>query len=372
MKQRSLFADLGRQGGGIAIVVLGAILLSVVAVATSSVLERQATVMWMMMTVVVGLYVFSGTSGVLSFGHAAFMLIGAYTTALLTLRPGQKQMLGLDVPSFVMNADLGIVPAALVAGLVAAVIAFLLSVPLMRLNGLAAALALLAVLIIVQVVAANWEQVTRGTQTILGVPTGTTLTRAAIVGMLAIAAAFAFQSSRTGLRLRASREDPVAAKAVGVNIVRDRRVAFTLSAFIVAVGGSLYAQFLGAFQPNYFYIDITFLMIAMLVIGGMTSLTGAIVGTVTVSVVSEVLRNIEQGVTIGGLQITGRAGMTEVGLALVMLLVLIVRPAGLTGGQELELSQAPPEASPEAGDADSSVQSATPPGDAVDLTRSGA
>jgi branched-chain amino acid transport system permease protein len=95
------------------------------------------------------------------------------------------------------------------------------------------------------------------------------------------------------------------------------------------------ASLLGAFGPANFYLDLTFLTLVMLVIGGIKSLAGAVVGTLTVSAVSELLRRLEGGVDIGPVEFTSRPGLREIGLALILLLILIVRPAGLMGGREI-------------------------------------
>ena len=122
------------------------------------------------LTVVVGLYTFVGVSGVFSFGHAAFMAIGAYTSAILVIPPETKQFVLPDLPGFLASAQLDPLPATVVAGALAAVFALVLSLPLARLSGLTAGLATFAVLSIVNIVARNWEQVTHGTAGVSGNP----------------------------------------------------------------------------------------------------------------------------------------------------------------------------------------------------------
>ena len=144
-----------------------------------------------------------------------------------------------------------------------------------------------------------------------------------------------FQQSRYGVRLRATREDEVAARALAINVPLERGRAFVLSAFICGVAGSMSASLLGAFGPANFYLDLTFLTLVMLVIGGIKSLAGAVVGTITVSATSELLRRLERGVDLGPVSFSSRPGLREVGLAVILLLVLILRPAGLMGGREI-------------------------------------
>jgi branched-chain amino acid transport system permease protein len=153
----------------------------------------------------------------------------------------------------------------------------------------------------------------------------------------AIVVADLMRRSRLGLELQASREDEPAALAVAIRVGACRAAAFVASAFVVGVGGALFAGAIGSFSPDAFYLGITFMTIAMLVVGGTRSLTGAVTGVLVISVVTELLRRAEQGFDLGVVRFDGRAGLREVGLAIVFLLILIIRPRGLTGGRELRL-----------------------------------
>ena len=298
--------------------------------------QRHTIEVLVNVVLVVGLYVFVGNSGVLSFGQMSFMSIGAYTTALITIPLIQKNFLLPDLPSFLANAEVSPLPAALIAGAAALVFALILVVPIVRLSGLAASLAMFAVLVIVYQVAINWDAVTRGSRTMIGVPTNTTIWVAMGWAVVMIVMAYLHQRSSTGLRLRASREDEFAARAAGINIPRERGIAFLLSAFIIGVGGFLYAQFQGAFTPSAFFIHITFLTIAMLVVGGQKSLAGAVVGAVSVSVLSFVFNSIEDGVNAGPIHFAGRDGLSDTALAAFILLVLVFRRDGIMRGREFQ------------------------------------
>jgi branched-chain amino acid transport system permease protein len=302
----------------------------------SPVLKRTVITMLIDLILVVGLYIFAGNSGILSFGHISFMAVGAYTAALVTIPVATKEVILPDVPGFLARAELSPVLAGLVVAAVVALFALVISIPVMRLSGIAAALSMFAVLLIVHTVANNWEQVTRGRLTMFGLPSNAgTIPATLVCALIAMAAAYAFQESRFGLRLRASREDEVAAKAIGINVARERRIAFVLSAVFVGAGGFLFGEFIGSFNPDVFFIGITFLTIAMLVVGGMNSLAGAVIGTVVITAVAETLRRVEEGISVGSLDIPGRPGLREAGLAGVMLLILIFRPSGITGGREI-------------------------------------
>ena len=316
-----------------------AILLVVASIGSnlSPVNQRHTIEILINVVLVVGLYVFVGNSGVLSFGQMSFMSIGAYATAILTIPVVQKGFLLPDLPGFLASAELAPVPAALAAGLVALAFGLLIVVPISRLSGLAASLAMFAVLVIVYQVETNWDAVTRGTRTMLGVPTETTIWTALAWAGVVVVIAFAYQRSSSGLRLRATREDEFAARAAGISIPRERAIAFLVSAFIVGVGGFLYAQYQGAFTPSAFYTHITFLTIAMLVIGGQKSLAGAVVGAVVVSVLSFFFNNLQDGFSAGPVDFGGRDGLSDALLAAFILLTLLFRRDGIMRGREFQL-----------------------------------
>ena len=182
-------------------------------------------------------------------------------------------------------------------------------------------------LVIVHVIARNYEPVTRGTKGMLGVPMETTLWTAALWALVILAVVYVFQNSRLGLQLRAAREDDVAATAAGIHVGRLRGVALVLSAFLVGLAGAFTGSSSGSFNPDVFYLDLTFLTLAMLVVGGVNSLSGAVIGALVLSVMSQVLRDVESAV--------GRPGLTEVSFALITILILVLRPSGITGGKEI-------------------------------------
>ena len=300
-------------------------------------LERIAVMMVINLIVVVGLYVFVGISGVFSFGQVSFMAIGAYTTAILSIPTDTKDVIFTSMPPALRHAHLGSLGAVLAGGVVAALVALVFALPLSRLSGLVAGLGTFAFLLIVNVVASAWTAVTNGTTGMSAIPVTTTLTRTLIFAVAAILVAFAYQTSRFGRRLRTSREDEVASRAVGVNVGIERSLSFVISALIVGIAGGLYAAYLGNIDPSAFFLNTTFLTIAMLVVGGMTTLSGAVIGTIFISAVAELLRRVEAGFHLGSTFVHAPAGLQEVGLGLLMLAVLIWRPQGLTNGRELRL-----------------------------------
>jgi branched-chain amino acid transport system permease protein len=205
----------------------------------------------------------------------------------------------------------------------------------MRLIGIAAGIGTFAVLLIVYVVASNWDSLTRGRQTMLGVPLDTTMKGTLVWSCIAIVAAYLFQQSRVGMRLRATREDEAAARSIGIGVFWERTAAFCLSAFWLGVAGALYGHLLGSFSPDAFYLDLTFITFVMLVVGGINSLSGAVLGSIVVSTVSEVLLRIERGTSVLSVHLKAPDGFQQIVLALFLLLILILRPRGITGGREI-------------------------------------
>ena len=135
------------------------------------------------------------------------------------------------------------------------------------------------------------------------------------------------------------REDTIAAQAIGINVLPTRLSAFMLGAFFAGVGGSLYGHYLGSFSPASFYMAYTFSLISMLVIGGMQSLTGAVVGVIVVSLLSEILRNLERGFDFGAVRIPPLYGASQIVLGIIFILIMIFRPSGIMGDRELSLGQ---------------------------------
>ncbi len=292
--------------------------------------------MFLNLMVVLGLQIFSGNSGVLSFGHISFMAIGAYASALLTVPPDIKKFTFLTMPHFLSSwifpAHFGTIDGTLAGAGTATLFALIVAAPIVRLAGVQAGIGTLAILVIVFTFNIQTSSITRGPSTWIGVPKTTTLLSVLIWALIFIALAFAFQQSGRGLRLRASRENERAAKSVGVRVPVERAIAWVVSGFVVGVAGALYGHYFVTFSPYDFYFNLTFLTIAMLVVGGMASVTGAVVGCYLLTVVNEIFRRWE----VNGLaDVTPPSGTANLVLAFVLLVALILRPKGITGGKEI-------------------------------------
>ena len=285
--------------------------------------------------VVVGLYIFIGNSGLISFGHIGFMMIGAYATAWQTMEPMTKDIFLPGLPAYLLANSHHWIVATVLAGLLAALVAFISGVALMRLSGIAASIGTFALFMSFYSFYLQWSSWTAGQSSLVGIPVTTTPWVALIFAYAAMITAFFYSRSRFGLALRSSREDEVAAKAAGVDVTFQRIISFTISAFFVGMAGGLYGHFLGLLTVDTFYLSMTFITLSMLVVGGIQSLSGAVVGVVVMSFLIELLRKMESGFALGGVTIDLPASSAEVGLGVVMLLILIFRPAGLTRNSEI-------------------------------------
>ncbi len=297
--------------------------------------QRRTTQALINLVAVIGLYVFVGNSGILSFGNVAFMAIGAYVSALLTMKSAAKSVFLPDLPQIIAAAEWPTLPGALAGGAVAALVALVIGWPLMRLSGVSASIATFAMLVVANVVFGNWTSVTGGQNSLMGLPAYVDLWTALGWAIAALVIAFAYQETRSALLLRASREDEAAAQASGVNVVRQRLRAFVVSAFLSGIAGVLLGHFLGIVRVENFYLDLTFLIVAMLLIGGRGSLTGAVAGTIVIALLTEGLREAEIGFQVGATNIAAPAGTGDVILALLMLIIILFRPDGIAGGREL-------------------------------------
>jgi branched-chain amino acid transport system permease protein len=229
----------------------------------------------------------NGFTGVFSLGHIGFMALGAYISAILTLPLRQKGSYLRDLPDWlaVVHLDLmvgtfprGFLAAMLIAGVIVTLLAILVGLVLMRLSGHFVAVATLGFLVIVRVVLINADEFTRGSRTFSNVTQYTDLWWVFAVVVLTLYVIWRIKFSAFGRAMFAQREDTAAAQSVGIVVMRPRLLAFAVSAFFTAIAGALWAHYLTSFSPKAFYFDITFRVITMLVIGGMGSVTGSVIG----------------------------------------------------------------------------------------------
>lgn len=299
----------------------------------------------------VGYQTFVGATGIVSFGHVAFAGVGAYTAGILTVPAVQKEFMLPDLPGWLAGVEVGLVESLIAGAVVAAAVALVTGLAIMRSSGTAAGIATLAILVITNEVLRNADKFTKGTQTFFGVPERSGVLAVYGTLVIVVVVAVAFKLSRLGVRARAVRDDPLAAETSGINVAQARLAPWVLSAAITGAGGALWAQQLTAFSPKTFYIAASVPVIVMVVLGGINSVTGAIVGAIVLTFVQEFMRRVEGGSLIG-IPIPSISGIAQISLGVVLIAVLWKRNSGLLGSLELEVGRrrrvADPTPAPEA------------------------
>jgi branched-chain amino acid transport system permease protein len=324
-----------------ALLVLGTTLLGL---EVSSYLQAYFLDTLVKVAIVIALYVFIGNSGVLSFGHVSFVALGAWTAGVLTVPADQKTAIMPGLAHFLLETNVGNIASLALAAAVGAVAALAVGLPLMRLSGLAAGIATFAVLEITNNLLTYDQSIGPGENAFSSVPQTTGMWQAAIGALICVGIAFVYRSSRFGQMLRATREDPAAAAAAGISIYRQRLLAFVISGGLAGFAGGLYVHLL-PLQAAGLHLDLTFITLAMLVVGGSGSLLGAVAGALALNGLYSFFSAATNTVDVLGWNLTVPQGTAEIVLGSLMALVLIVRPSGLSGGRELSLPRRKAEAS---------------------------
>ncbi|NLK52784.1 MAG: branched-chain amino acid ABC transporter permease [Syntrophomonadaceae bacterium] len=250
-----------------------------------------------------GLNLITGITGQFSFGHAAFMSIGAYTSSLLTLY--------LHTPFF-LNLLLG--------GIIAALFGVLLGFPSLRLTGDYLGITTLGFGEIVRVVFIN-TKITGGAFGLAGIPRETNIILVYLIVVLTIISLYLIKNSRFGRGLVAIREDEIAAEAMGINTLFYKVEAFAVGSFFAGISGALYAHLIQYISPGDFGFSRSFEILNFVVIGGLGSIPGTVVGTAILALAPEFLRFVQEYrmLIYGAL----------------MVLMMTFRPRGLLGGVDL-------------------------------------
>lgn len=298
--------------------------------------QRVATVAMIDIVIVVGIGIFTGNSGVISFGHIGFAGIGAYTVAILSATTESKQRRIPDAPLSLATVQVSPWLALVIALVVVAIAAAVLGLAIRRMGGTSAVLITLAVLVVTYRVLNDWVATTGGAEAFYGVPRAVSLPVAIVAMVVAVAVAGVFKESPIGLHLRAAREDELAAASSGVDIRNAKFVGWVLSAVVAGAGGALLALYLGSITPSDFYLPLTLMTIAMLFVGGVRGITGIVLGSVLITIGRELFRYLGDGPTIAGIELPSLPGLTDIFLGLVLVLVMLLRPKGLVHDWEID------------------------------------
>jgi len=305
--------------------------------------ERLFTSLLINATVVVGMQIFIGNTGILSFGHIGFGAIAGYTFVLLAIDGERKAHLIPDAPFGLVEVTVHPVAALGAAVAVTAVVAAVVGLGLVRAGAASGAIAptviTLSLLFAAFELAVNWSDLTGGNRAGLSFSPGSAMSGrgyAYAAFALALCVAGLYRRSRTARLARAVREDDVAARSLGILPAPHQLVALLLSVAVVAVGSSLRVWLTGTISPERFFIDYTLLTITMLVVGGRGSITGGVLGAVLMTVVTEAARVLSgPDIDSGPLDVILRPGLVDLALGGSMLGFMILRPRGLLEDWEL-------------------------------------
>jgi len=252
----------------------------------------------------------NGFAGQFSLGHAGFMGIGAYLSAALTsLLPG----------SFFATSVLGFQCALILGGLAAGFAGYLVGLPSLRLRGDYLAIVTLGFGEIIRIVILNIEAV-GGARGLPGIPHHSNFFWVFAWAALTFVILYRLIRSSTGRAILSVREDEIAAEAMGVNVARYKVRAFVISSFLAGIAGGLFAHFQGFIDPQTFNFTRSVDVVIMVVIGGMGSLSGSIIGAIVVTVFPEILRVFNE--------------YRLIIFPAILVVLMLVRPMGIMGHLE--------------------------------------
>ena len=287
-------------------------------------------------TLAVSYNLINGVCCQLHLGPNAFITLGAYTAALLTLTPAEKAMNFLVIPLYwpLSQLTLSFPWALLAAGLVAAVFGVLTGFPVFRVRGDYLAIVTLGWGEVVRTLANNLQGLTNGPLGLKGLMPYTNIWWSWGVAVVTVAVIAALAKSSYGRALKAIREDETAARAMGVNSFRHLMLAYVLSAFFFGVGGGLLAHLITTISPSLFTFFLTFNLLIIIVVGGLGSTTGAVLAAALFTMAGEWLRVLEEPQHFLGLTLPGIPGMRMVIFSLALLLTILYFRQGLLGRGE--------------------------------------
>ena len=276
----------------------------------------------------------AGFGGMFSLGHPAFMAIGGYTAAILTYPVAMKASRIPGYPDWLLQLQMPFLPALLIGGLVASLVAILVGWPVLRLRGHYLAVATLGLTVIVQVAIVNLVDYTRGALGLSGIPASPISGGSPASSCSPIYVVYRLVHSRFGRALRAVRDDYMAAQMSGVNVARTRLIGFTIAAFFAGIAGGLLGHLLRILTPGQFSFNAVFIGVAMMILGGMGSITGSILGATIMTILPQFIIPFERGGTVLGVELPALNGLTQIVTALILIGVMLVRPEGLAGAKE--------------------------------------
>ncbi len=294
--------------------------------------------------VALSMNIVTGFTGLFSLGQAGFMALGAYTTAILTIpanvRPNVYYMNGI-LPAL-ENAVVPIPVALILGGVVAAVFAALIGIPVLKLKSDYLAIATLGFSEIIRAVIASpmMDKITNGSYGLKSIPGFKSSLECFAYSLVLIIIMILIINSSTGRDFKAIREDEIAARSVGINIFKTKELSFVVSSFFTGVGGGLLAMFMRSIDSKTFSITLTYDILLIVVLGGIGSITGSIVGAFFVTAGKELLRFFDEPFAIAGVEIPlFKPGFRMVIFSILLMVVVLFFRKGLIGGRELSFNE---------------------------------
>ena len=287
-------------------------------------------------TLALSLNLIYGFTGMFSLGHAGFMAVGAYTTALLTMSPEQKHenfFLEPLVP-WLANIEWSFLPALLMGGLFAAIAGFLIGLPVLKLKDDYLAIATLGFAEIIRIIFTNLQNITNGPLGLKGLPSYTNIWWSWGVAFVAIIFMVYLFRGSYGRAFKAIREDEVAAEAMGINLFRHKMLSFTIGSFMAGIGGGLLGNLMGTIDPLMFRFLLTFNILLIVVLGGMGSITGTVIAGIVVTVLMEYLRFLDEPMNLFFFKTNAIPGMRMVVFSIMLMVVILFFQRGIMGNRE--------------------------------------
>ena len=300
-------------------------------------LRRVANLCLIYAIIGLSLQIVNGFCGQFSLGQAGFMAIGAYVVGVFTVPVELRASVFYAVPMNPMIADIQMPMwlALIVGGLLAAFVAFLIGFPVLRLHGDYLAIATLGFSEIIRIVITNAQSFTNGALGIKDIPPLNDARYIFVVCAITYLFVTALINSSYGRAFKAIREDEIAAEAMGVDLFKHKCMAFMLSAFFAGVGGGLYGALLGTVDPKNFLFTLTYNFVLIIVLGGMGSITGSMLGAILVTGGLEFLRVFDEPLYLGSVAIPlFRPGFRMVIFSVLLMVCVLFWRKGIMGTEE--------------------------------------
>jgi branched-chain amino acid transport system permease protein len=291
--------------------------------------------------VAVSMNLLNGFTGLFSLGQAGFMLIGAYTYAIFTIPLEARASVYQYFDGGIISFTLPVLVAIVLAGLVTAVFAYLIGLPVLRLKSDYLAIATLGFAEIIRAVF-QWDKlgpVTNGSNLLKRFPVFSSVIFPFAVAGVCIAFIVLLINSSYGRAFKAIRDDEVAAEAMGINLARHKQMSFTISSFFAGVGGALLAMYQTTVQASGFKAAMTYEILLIVVIGGIGSVTGSCLSSFLFIACSEWwLRFLDEQTFIGAFRVPLLgSGFRKVIFAVIIMIVVLFYRKGIMGTKEFSL-----------------------------------